>query len=153
MRLGTLDWITLAAFCGLFACLFFSVEARAMTHTVTLRIDADPGNLTRVGILTDGVATTSVPLVGPDPDGLWRATAEVQFGSETRAVLFNSDDLVGPASNPVVFENCYWDRDGNGRVGGSDFAHFLREYLLETATPQEYASFKRAFGMYCPPAP
>ena len=135
------------------ACIGVARGAHAMTHTVVLHFNGEPlpsGDLV-VGIIANGIASTSAPLPEPDTDGMYHVPVAIQYGAEIRAVLLHiTSGNVSQQSNPRTYERCLWDRDGSGEVDLADFGDFRAEVGESTATVAESESFSRAFGMHCP---
>ena len=135
------------------ACIGVAHGAHAMTHTVVLHFNGEPlpsGDLV-VGIIANGIASTSAPLPEPGIDGMYRVPVAIQYGAEIRAVLLHiTSGNVSQQSNPRTYERCLWDRDGSGEVDLADFGSFRAEVGESTATVAESESFSRAFGMHCP---
>lgn len=124
--------------------------AEAMTHTVEFTCPVDPATVASVGVLWDGVPATSGVPVPPDASGVWRLATHVAYGVRVQVVVISSAGFVSPVSNAQIYGGCLWDRDFNGRVGGSDYGAYLLEMGNATATASEYQGFKDAFGLYCP---
>lgn len=121
-----------------------------MSHTLRLRFDAEqpqPGSI--VGVLADGIASTSAPLPAVSRDGLYRVPLAIQYGATITVRILHAG-VVGAESNAQVFEGCYWERTGDAVVGGADWSQYLLSVGAGTATAAEQESFVRAFGMRCP---
>lgn len=127
-----------------------SSTATAMSHVLEFTAPIQPGDVVRVGVLSDGVPLTSVAIpAAPDPDGVFRVISHALYGRATSVVLFGANGLVSPASNAQVYGGCLWDTNGDGVVGAADFSTYLIENGLGTAMPSELASFATALGMVC----
>jgi len=121
--------------------------ASSMPHELWIVVPDTIESITTVHIYADGVRHISLPLpFVPVVCGFYLLNVPIPYGADITAELSNSYGT-SPISNTQVYDGCYWDRNGDGVVGGRDFSAFLEALRRGDASVEEYSSFVSAWGL------